>query len=99
MVEPPKPEKLRVLYLTSNPDAENYLRVDVEAREVRQAVRKPRTESWSKLIIGQLPHRRISSTGSMRSGHMSFISPDMATGVLFYSTSQSRRSVREECIF
>lgn len=39
-IEPPKPEMLRVLYLTSNPDAENYLRVDVEVREVRQAIRK-----------------------------------------------------------
>jgi len=39
-VEPPKPEKLRVLYLTSNPDSNSYLRVDVEVREVRQAIRK-----------------------------------------------------------
>lgn len=39
-VEPPKPEKLRVLYLTSNPDANAYLRVDVEVREVREAIRK-----------------------------------------------------------
>ena len=39
-VEPPKAEKLRVLYLTANPDSENFLRVDVEVREVRQAVRK-----------------------------------------------------------
>jgi len=39
-VEPPKPEKLRVLYLTSNPDSNAYLRVDVEVRDVRQAIRK-----------------------------------------------------------
>ncbi|MDQ4039133.1 MAG: CHAT domain-containing protein [Actinomycetota bacterium] len=39
-VEPPKREKLRVLYLTSNPDSNAYLRVDVEVREVRQAIQK-----------------------------------------------------------
>ncbi|WP_409073745.1 CHAT domain-containing protein [Micromonospora chalcea] len=40
VVEPPKPEKLRVLYLAANPDPASFLRVDVEVREVRQAVRK-----------------------------------------------------------
>ena len=40
VIDPPRPEPLRVLYLTSNPDSNAYLRVDVEVREVRQAVRK-----------------------------------------------------------
>lgn len=39
-VAPAKPEILRVLYLTSNPDSDAYLRVDVEVRGVRQAVRR-----------------------------------------------------------
>jgi CHAT domain len=38
IVEPPKPEKLRVLYLAANPELD--LRVDVEVRGVRDAVQK-----------------------------------------------------------
>ncbi|MGH2728308.1 MAG: CHAT domain-containing protein [Actinomycetota bacterium] len=38
VIEPPKPERLRVLYLAANPDLD--LRVDVEVRAVREAVRK-----------------------------------------------------------
>lgn len=39
-VRPPEPEKLRVLYLTSNPG--NDLRVDTEIRQVQQALRGAR---------------------------------------------------------
>lgn len=38
ILRPPKPEKLRVLYLAANPEMD--LRVDVEVRAVRDAVRK-----------------------------------------------------------
>ncbi len=38
MIEPPKPERLRVLYLAANPDMD--LRVDAEVRQVREAVKK-----------------------------------------------------------
>lgn len=36
-IRPPEPEKLRVLYLTANPDMD--LRTDVEVRQVQQALR------------------------------------------------------------
>jgi hypothetical protein len=42
-VPEPKPEKLRVLYLTTNPDAgdpERALRTDIEVRNVQEAVRR-----------------------------------------------------------
>jgi hypothetical protein len=38
MIEPPKPERLRVLYLAANPEMD--LLVDAEVRQVREAVRK-----------------------------------------------------------
>jgi CHAT domain len=38
VIEPPKPERLRVLYLAANPEMD--LRVDAEVRQVREAVRK-----------------------------------------------------------
>lgn len=38
VVEPPKPERLRVLFLAANPEQD--LRVDVEVRSVRDAVKK-----------------------------------------------------------
>lgn len=38
VLEPPKPERLRVLYLAANPELD--LRVDVEVRAVREAVRR-----------------------------------------------------------
>lgn len=37
-IEPPKPERLRVLYLVANPEMD--LRVDAEVRQVRAAVRR-----------------------------------------------------------
>lgn len=38
MVQPPKPEVLRVLYMTANP--EMHLRTEVEVRDVQQAVKR-----------------------------------------------------------
>ncbi len=38
MVEPPKPEVLRVLYMTANPEMD--LRTEVEVRDVQQAVKR-----------------------------------------------------------
>jgi hypothetical protein len=38
VIDPPKPERLRVLYLAANPEVD--LRVDVEVRGVRDAVKK-----------------------------------------------------------
>jgi hypothetical protein len=38
MIQPPKPERLRVLYLAANPEMD--LRVDAEVRQVREAVKK-----------------------------------------------------------
>ena len=38
MVEPPKPEVLRVLYMTANPETD--LRTEVEVRDVQQAVKR-----------------------------------------------------------
>lgn len=38
VVEPPKPEALRVLYMTANPEMD--LRTEVEVRDVRQAVKR-----------------------------------------------------------
>jgi hypothetical protein len=43
VIEPPKPERLRVLYLAANPlvtDPDTNLRVDAEVRQVREAVKK-----------------------------------------------------------
>lgn len=38
-INPPKPEKLRILYLTSNPDFKNLLRTDAEVNSVLKVLR------------------------------------------------------------
>lgn len=63
VVEPPKPEALRVLYLTASPDDEDRLRVDHEVREVQRMLRG---QKYRDLV--QLEHRPAATGTDMIDG-------------------------------
>ena len=61
VIEPPKREKLRILYLAANPEMD--LRVDVEVRGVQQAVKRALHRD-----LVEIDHRPAATPEDLRKG-------------------------------
>ncbi|MEV0134674.1 CHAT domain-containing protein [Dactylosporangium sp. NPDC050688] len=84
----PKPEPLRVAYLTASPEGEELLRVDREVREVREAVKRALhrdqvvLESWPAATFDDL----FNALNDQRPHVMHFSGHGSPTGLFFDGT-------------
>ena len=95
VIEPPKPELLRVLYLAANPELN--LRVDVEVRAVRDAVRK----SLHRDLV-EIDHRPAATPEDLLDGinelrpHVVHFSGHGGGSAVLFDDAKTVRAVDEE---